>query len=372
MDVSLTNCKELPRRERNKCRRKEREKLQRYWIQELLNPDTPGREAWQVQLWLGIFPISWRQLGNRTALLYKTISTIQAQLRNSYVDLLQAMLLDPALQISLNGLANHWRKPNENLARELLELFSLGIGNYSESDVQEAARALTGYRLKDGGRIEMVLRRHDPGPHIILGRTESFDAISLASWLGQQPSTARHVVKRVWRSCTGVVPSQNRLEELSNTWLKKQLSIPWLMTQLQESPEALNSRSDGLRLLDPIELVVRSLQLLGSDHPDAVEISLRGLKSMGQELFAPPSVKGWPVNEEWLQLRWLQARRLTLQKLLADEEIWDSSQLPSTLQVSNTSFPPLSLQLPTTATRETVGDLFADPSWQIGLSPVLR
>ena len=84
-----------------------------------------GREAWQVQLWLGLFPVSRRQLG-RPGLLNASVATIREHLNSSYGQLLQAMLLDPALQISLNGQANHRRNPNENLARELLELFSFG------------------------------------------------------------------------------------------------------------------------------------------------------------------------------------------------------------------------------------------------------
>ena len=344
--------------------------MQTDWLKELQESGASGREAWQVQLWLGIFPVHWRQLG-RPDLLRTTIVTIREQLDNSYVDLLKAMLLDPALQISLNGPANRQRKPNENLARELLELFSLGIGNYAEADVLEAARALSGYRLNKEGRMVLVRRRHDPGPHTVLGRTESFDAVSLATWLGQQPSTARYVLARVWRLCIGVLPSQQRLQELAVAWSSNKLSIPWLMITLRDAPEAQRTVTKGLRLHDPIELMVKSLQLLGSDHPDALEMSLRGLRSMGQAPFEPPSVKGWPVNEQWLQLRWLQARRRTLRQLLADEEVWESRNLPPLLQASLTSLPPLSLQLPVNATRDTVGALWADPVWQLGISPVL-
>ena len=92
---------------------------------------------------------------------------------------------------------------------------------------------------------------------------------------------------------------------------------------------------------------------------------------MGQAPFEPLSVKGWPVNEEWLNLRWLQARRRTLQQLLADEEVWDTCQLPKTLATSLTDLPPLALALPTSADRDSVAALFADPIWQLGLSPAL-
>ena len=109
------------------------------------------------------------------------------------------MLLDPALQISLNGPAHHRRQPNKNLARETLELFALGEGNYRETDVRETARALTGYRLTGQGELTLAPRRHDAGAKTILGRTAAFDAGSLAAWLCEQPATAGWIAGRLWR-----------------------------------------------------------------------------------------------------------------------------------------------------------------------------
>lgn len=345
--------------------------LQRGWLKELQASGPGGREAWQVQLWLGLFAVNRRQLGGRPGLLNISVSTIREHLEGGYGQLLEVMLLDPAVQIFLSGPSNHRRNPNENLARELLELFSLGEGNYSEGDVKQAARALTGYRLNADGQMELVGRRHDPGPHTILGRTEAFDAISLAAWLAEQPSTARHIARRVWRRCIGIEPSPGRLEAVATAWRETNLSLPWLMQALASSPEAEQSQRQGLRLRDPLELVVRSLQLLGSSHPDAMAISLRGLRAMGQAPFEPPSVKGWPVNEEWLNLRWLQARRRTLQQLLADEEVWATRELPPSLATRLTDLPPLTMTLPASADRDSVAALFADPVWQLGLSPAL-
>ena len=360
-------CKDLGRGERQGCRRRLQKDLQVGWLEQLRDSGSNGQELWQVQLWLSLFPVHRKQLG----LIDRSISTVRAHLNAGYGQLLQAMLLDPALQISLNGPANQRRSPNENLARELLELFSLGLGHYSEADVKEAARALTGYRLRGGDQMVLVPRRHDPGPHTILGRTEAFDAISLASWLADQPATALHVARRVWRRCIGTEPSPARLEAVATAWRGESLSLPWLMQTLASSPEAEQSRRQGLRLRDPLELVVRSLQLLGSNHPDATAISLKGLRAMGQAPFEPPSVKGWPVNEEWLNLRWLQARRRTLQQLLANEEVWATRQLPKTLTRSLTDLPPTAMSLPASADRDNLAGLFADPVWQLGLSPAL-
>ena len=130
---------------------------------------------------------------------------------------------------------------------------------------------------------------------------------------------------------------------MAKGWRQQQLSIPWLLQAIDASPEAIASREHGLR------------------HPDALAISLRGLRAMGQVPFEPPSVKGWPHNAQWLNLRWLQARRRTPQALLADEEVWASAQLPASL----TPIPPLGLALPAPPSRTNLSALFADPVWQL-------
>lgn len=357
------SCFALSGENRAHCKRRKANALQRDWLSQLAWGDDQPR-LWQVQLWLGVFPVNWRQLPD-PVLLERQVATIRRHLGGGFSELLTAMVLDPALQISLNGPANHRANPNENLARELLELFSLGEGNYSEADVREAARALSGYRLDADQRMVLDHRRQDSGTKTILGRSAEFNAESLAAWLAEQPATSRHISARIWRQVVGTPPPPQRLDALASVWRRQQLSIPWLMDAIAAAPEAIESRKQGLRLADPIEMVARSLRLLGSRHPDALAISLRGLQAMGQPPFEPPSVKGWPVNEQWLNVRWLQARRRTLQSLLTDEEVWTGRQLPPELPATIAPIAPLSVSLPAEATRDTLARLFADPVWQL-------
>lgn len=345
--------------------------MQRSWLSTLAwGSQTISREeAAGIQLWLGVFPVNWRRLSNPT-LLKQQIATIRKEQNSTYASLLSAMVLDPALQISLNGPSNHRLNPNENLSRELLELFSLGEGHYGEADVREAARALSGYRLTAEWKLKVDPRRHDPNPKTILGRTANFDGSSLSAWLAEQPSTARHISTRVWLQLVGTPPSPQRLTALVNGWREQELSIPWLLDAIRASPEATNSREHGLRLADPLEMMARSLRLLGSRHPDALAISLRGLRAMGQTPFEPPSVKGWPHNSQWLHVRWLQARRRCLQTLLRDEEVWESARPPAELSAKLTPIPPLGITLPAEPSRSNFSALFADPVWQLsGASP---
>lgn len=269
------------------CRKSSAVNLQESWLERLAfdaNPNT----AEQIQLWLGVFPVNWRQLSN-VSLLSSQIKAIESRLQGSYTDLLQAMLADPALQLSLNGPSNHRGNPNENFARELLELFSLGEGNFSEGDVIEAARALTGYKISPLGRCIQEERRHDSSPKIILGRTDNFDGRSLVNWLCRQPTTARTLSSRLWQQQIGPLPSQARIEELAGAWRSHRLSLPWIFQALHASPEAQLSRRRGLKLLDPIRMMARSLRLLGSRHPDTFTIARNQLARMGQSPFEPPS-----------------------------------------------------------------------------------
>jgi uncharacterized protein (DUF1800 family) len=346
---------------KRQCKIRSSTDLQTEWLGRLaFGPDRASARL--VHVWTGIFPVSWRQLPH-AGLLRTQLNMIEARLNGSFDQLLTAMVLDPALQMSLNGPANHRARPNENLARELLELFSLGEGNYSEADVKEAARALTGYQLDANGQLVLNPNRHDPGPKTILGRTAPFDGTSLAAWLASQPATARHITTRLWRALVGARPPASRLNAVAEGWRAQGLSLPWLYSTLLQSPEAQAAR--GQRLDDPMLMMGRSLALLGSRHGDALIIARAQLARMGQPVLDPPSVKGWPVNEEWLNLRWLQARRRGLALLLADEEVWAGRQMPAQLGSSLTPIPPLDLTLPAPSDRGTLARLFADPVWQL-------
>lgn len=335
--------------------------LQLDWLKRLaFGPDIASAQL--VHVWSGIFPVSWNQLSHPWS-LRQQLTTIEAQLNGRFEQLLTAMVLDPALQISLNGPSNRREQPNENFARELLELFSLGEGHYNETDVKEAARALTGYKVAAQGQLVLVPERHDPGLKTILGRTAPFDGPSLAAWLARQAATARHITRRLWRALVGPLPDPGRLNRMAEAWRAQQLSLPWLHNALLTSPEARAAR--GQRLADPLLMMSRSLALLGSRHRDALRIARVQVARMGQPVLEPPSVKGWPVNEEWLNLRWLQARRRGLATLLADEEVWADRQLPARLLPSLTPIPPLGLSLPAPADRDTLAQLFADPVWQL-------
>ncbi len=361
-DVHL-DCRKIQNRlERTRCKQNAGRELSKSWIKRLaFGPDKSNAEL--VQVWLGIFAVNWRELPN-PSWLNRQIGTIEKFQFGTYPELLGNILKEPAILHSLNGFQNHRKNPNENLGREVLELFSIGEGNYSEEDVKQVALALTGFRLNKNNEVVIVPRRNDPGPHKILGKKANFDVFSLATWLGQQPSTSTYISKRIWRRWIGIDPSQERLNEFATNWYMNDLSLPWLYTNLPKQPEAIQCAELGLRFLDPINVVARSLKLLGSQHSSAFQLAFSIQSLMGQPPFAPPSVKGWPYGEQWITSRWMAARKRGLLRLLADEEVWDSRSLPLELKSDLVPFPPINLKLPAKPSRENIALLFSDPSWQ--------
>ena len=369
MNLSATPaCRKPQRRDlRTLCRHQRSRSVQYRWLRRLSFGPKPNADV-LIQLWLGIFAVNWRQLP-RAEFLDRQISDVRSQLLGTYGELLTAMVLNPALQLSLNGPANHRASPNENLARELLELFSLGQGHYSQDDVRESARALSGYRVGLGGPIrsrELVKEepRHDAGLKTILGRRAPFDAVSLVAWLVEQPATASTILARVWRDWIGDEPDPARVDSLAAQWRQSNLSLPWLYEALSQQPETLLCQEFGRRLLDPISLVTRTMRLLGSRDREVFVLGLSVMRRMGQAPFEPATVEGWPSGVGWLSHRWMMARRRGLLQLLAHEEIWASRNLPEQLSPELVPFQPLHLSLPAVPSRDNLALLLVDPSWQ--------
>ncbi len=235
---------------------------------------------------------------------------------------LKAMLRDPALIIWLDGQRNTRAAPNENLARESMELFTLGIGHYTEADVRAAARALTGWQVR---RPDLVTtfsaQRHDPGEKTILGRTGTFDTDGYADVLLAQPANARFLAGRLWyRFASGDPPPAATLDRLADAFRGGGRDITGLARALFTDP-AFAGTTAGL-VKQPVEWAVGAMRQLGirpSQLPETVQKQLMaGMRAMGQTLFAPPSVGGWPAGAAWLSTSATE-HRVAMATLLAGQ-----------------------------------------------------
>ena len=227
--------------------------------------------------------------------------------------LAHAMVRDPAMMLWLDSAGNTVKAPNENLARELMELFTLGVGNYTEEDVRAGARALTGWRLDASGKASVLPRLHDDTPKTILGRTADFDDTSFVDWLLQQPASPKFVTGRFWNrfGMPGPIPPDvsGRLQAAYGP----NRDVTALLRALFLDPVFRGPQARYALVKQPTEYVVGVLRALkikldASGDPKEVEILRTVLNGLGQVPFYPPNVGGWPEGTAWLTTAAAQTR----------------------------------------------------------------
>jgi uncharacterized protein (DUF1800 family) len=242
-------------------------------------------------------------------LMRRQNETFRKHARGRFSDLLTASVREPALLLYLDAPANRQGHPNENLARELLELFTLGIGNYSEKDVKEAARALTGWTV-EYPEYAFKSARHDAGSKTILGQKGEWSCDDLVKILLGHPATARRVVFKLCRQLFGEkgVPAEAR-ESLAAGLRERGLDVGWAVATILKSREFFASENIRSRVLAPVEFVAGAVRALGLFDPAPSTLALADWSArIGQDLFEPPNVGGWPTGRGWVHSRGLIAR----------------------------------------------------------------
>jgi uncharacterized protein (DUF1800 family) len=231
--------------------------------------------------------------------MYKQNQTLRANSLGNFKVMSRAMVNDGALQIWLDGQTNSVKSPNENLGRELMELFTIGVNRYSEDDVKAAARALTGYQVvRSNGLVTLNQKRQDTNAISILGTTNTFTGETLSDFLVDRPDCENFIAERIWYrfiSSTEPMPA--------NFVAKKAFSkreIYPAITAAAKSNLLANPKYELVK--SPVEWFVatcRALELI----PSKLETSGRlfnYLDKLGQVPFAPPNVGGWPAEAAWL------------------------------------------------------------------------
>lgn len=293
----------LPQEERQKRRQKLRrqdrmqfQKLRGWWIRRMVQATHPLREK-MVLFWHGHFTSSQREVKN-SHFMYLQNKSFRDNAFGNFRDLALQIARDPAMLQYLNNNQNNRRKPNENFARELMELFTLGVGNYTEKDIKEAARAFTGWKTRNG-EFSFQRRQHDWGTKTFLGKTGEFDGKDIIEILFEQPQASRFIVRKLFTFFAHDKPSDDVIEALAATLRASDFEIRPVLQQLFKSQEFYSEPARGSRIKSPIELVVGTFRLLGMDPGDSPAAA--GLAGrLGQNLFMPPNVKGWEGGRNWI------------------------------------------------------------------------
>jgi uncharacterized protein (DUF1800 family) len=281
-----------------------RTETQRWWLDRMLRTQHPLNEKMAL-FWHGHFATSIAKVP--AALMARQINLFRAQGLGNFRTLLTAVSTDPAMSVWLDNRSNTKAHPNENYAREVMELFALGLGAYTEDDVKAGARALTGWAY-DRATMSVAFdpRRHDDGVKTFLGRTGAFGLTDVVDIIVEQPIHQRFIARKLLEYFVYSDPEPELTEALAATYALGGFDIAKTVGTLLRSNVFYSPRAYRALPKSPLEFTIGLLRFTGASAvparlPDA-------LRRMGQEPLAPPSVKGWDGGPTWINTNTLLAR----------------------------------------------------------------
>lgn len=305
-----------------KLQRKHHRELSAWWLNEMLNTSTPLNERMTL-FWHNHFASGQKKV-KATKLLYIQNQLFRKQALGNFGSLLHDVAKDPAMLIYLDSANSRQDAPNENFAREVMELFTLGEGNYTEKDIKEAARAFTGWSVdRETGEFIFRKRIHDNGQKTILGKSGNFDGDDVLDILLAQPQTAEFIVTKMWRELVNTEVSASdkaTITKIAADFRQSKYEIKTALKGILLSDGFYAPENRGAMIKSPVDLVVGSLKQLDIKVSNT-EFLVPVLRQLGQDLFNPPNVKGWPGGELWINTNSLLARKTFLDRLLRTEDM---------------------------------------------------
>jgi uncharacterized protein (DUF1800 family) len=277
-----------------------------WWVERMLHGGQPLREK-MVLFWHNHFATSISKVQS-ALLMYKQNELLRKYALGKFRPFLLEVSKDPAMLVWLDSNSNVKGKPNENYAREVMELFSLGVGNYTEKDIREAARAFTGWHA-DGDRFAFKPDLHDDGQKTVLGRTGNLNGDDVVAAVLDRPATARYLVRKLYRFFVSEShqPPDALLQPLADSFSKSDYDIAGLVRTLLRSRHFFSDHAYRQRVKSPVEFVLGCVRATESRVVTPRALVAR-MELLGQHLFAPPNVKGWEGGTAWLNTATVVAR----------------------------------------------------------------
>lgn len=269
-----------------------------WWIEQMMRSEINLRER-MTFFWHGHFT-SDLEAGVLAQFLFKQIDTLRKHALGNFRDFLTDIYKDPTMLLYLDGAINIGEQPNENFARELLELFTMGVGNYTEQDIKEAARAFTGWQV-DTYNITSFFNPnlHDNGIKTFLGRTGNFQGDDIIDIILQQDQTARHIARKVYEHFVSREVDEAIIEGIAATFRSNDYEIKPMLRQLFTDDLFYSERAVASLIKAPIEMAVQNARVLSVQNVDLYFV-LFTTAILDQELLNPPNVAGWPGQRNWI------------------------------------------------------------------------
>ncbi|HZZ11385.1 MAG TPA: DUF1800 domain-containing protein [Paraburkholderia sp.] len=306
------------RRDAQRLRRQRYEQLRAWWVREMLGTPSPLTERMTL-FWHGHFATGQDKVQFPQQMAQQNI-LLRRDALGHFDDLLHDVAKDPAMLQYLDGASNRKGKPNENFAREVMELFTLGEGHYTQLDVSEAARAYTGWSLDPDTRAYVWRpNQHDTGDKSVLGQSGPFDGDQVLDILLAQPQTALFVTDKLWREFVSDTPEPAAVAPIAARFRASRYDIKVALRGLFLSDAFWRDDNRGVLVKSPAEFVVGTVRAFDVGYDSTAPFAAR-IRALGENLFYPPNVKGWPGGSTWINSATLLARKQFVEQLFRATE----------------------------------------------------
>ncbi len=302
--------RQLKERELQRVQLKERRRqelsLFAWWVEKMRTTEAPLREKMTL-FWHDHFPSHIRKV-RQPQLMLDQNELFRSEALGNFGRLTQKVAQNPAMMLYLDSALSNKKKPNENFARELLELFTLGEGHYNEQDVKEAARAFTGYKLNRAtGEVSFVTRQWDEGEKSIFGHTGAFEGSDVVGLALARSECAEYLAAKLWDFFAYERPSPELIARLGKQFAAENYELSPLLREIFLSPEFYSAASMRSQIKSPLSFVLMmNRQLEMGKLPDGILLGV--LTQLGQVPFRPPNVAGWDWGKAWVNTNTLLAR----------------------------------------------------------------
>ncbi len=296
-----------------KKRNKKMEEIRKWWYQMILDSKFSFREKMTL-FWHNHF-VSEYKVVKSPYMMYEQNMLYRKNALGNFSELLHQSSTDMAMLVYLDSNSNRKTHPNENYARELLELFTLGEGNYSEEDIKEAARAFTGYRVnRKKASFKIVKKHHDNGKKIFMGQSGDFNGEDIINIILKDEETARYITMKLYKEFIGEKYNRGEVQRLADIFRQSDYDIAVLMKNLLLSEDFWNKENRINMIKSPVELIASFLKSTEiTPRKKEYKFLIKTGRNLGQDIFNPPNVKGWLGNKSWIDSTSLVNRKEFIQ-----------------------------------------------------------
>ncbi len=302
--------------------------LQQWWVDRMITTPAPMQEKLTL-LWHGHFAVNYRGCED-AYLIYQQNELFRQNANTSFARLAAGIVRDPAMLVFLNNDRNLKSRPNENLARELMELFTLGVGQYTENDIKQGARALTGYTRNDND-FRFNSGQHDTGNKTILGKTGPFNGDQFVNICLAQNACPQFIAFKIYKHFVADVakpndadPDQKRvILKIAADLRRRDYDLKPVLRRLLLSEHFYDPSVRGTKIKSPVELTVGTIRALATPQRSG-RLLLDALRMMGQEPLNPPNVAGWPGGRTWINTSTLFIRQNLATYLITGKPPFDT------------------------------------------------